>query len=151
MEDAGLSLIVTDKNDDAQMAAGLILSQSLQPGSIAEKGSVVTAVTSRGPSRVLIPDVRFMRAEDARTMLEEAGLKVNLRDVQDADHPAGTIIAGIRCRILPPLRRMRSPERLCGRRKRRHARYAARAGGHHAGRRHAACQRSRAHRGNCAG
>lgn len=93
MEDAGLSLIATDKNDDAQMAAGLILSQSLQPGSIAEKGSVVTAVTSRGPSRVLIPDVRFMRAEDARAMLEEAGLKVNLRDVQDADHPAGTIIA----------------------------------------------------------
>lgn len=92
MSEAGLELIITDKEDDEDMEAGLVLHQSLQPGAITEKGSVVTAVTSRGPKRLLVRDVRFMRQDTAQRLLAADGLDVHVEYVESADHAPGTII-----------------------------------------------------------
>ncbi|MGC5629795.1 Stk1 family PASTA domain-containing Ser/Thr kinase [Georgenia sp. Z1344] len=82
------------QNDD-EVEADLFLSSTPAPGDSTPRGSTVEIVLSAGPGDVLIPDVSGLSQEDARNILQEAGLSVgNTRTVDEpgaaADHALRT-------------------------------------------------------------
>lgn len=54
--------------------AGTIIDQRPRPGSFLERGSIVTVGVSRGAKRVAVPDVTSMPVDEARRVLQQAGL-----------------------------------------------------------------------------
>ena len=79
----------------ATIEKGYIISQSIAPGEIVEKGTEITFVISKGPEYVVIPPVIDMEAETAKSQLEEAGFVVKIIEkTNDGSYTANTV-AGI--------------------------------------------------------
>ena len=81
---------VTEYSVDVEK--GYIISQSIDPGKMVEKGSEITFVVSKGPEYVLIPPVKELDAEVAKAQLEELGFQVKIIEkTNDGDYPANTV------------------------------------------------------------
>jgi eukaryotic-like serine/threonine-protein kinase len=76
MDDAELELELTEEFNDT-VQSGRIVSQEPASGKIA-KGSTVTAVVSKGPQTIEVPDVKGKSVKDATEQLEKAGFTVEL-------------------------------------------------------------------------
>ena len=102
LEEDELSLKISGKQYDELLPAGVILSHHPPAGSTVRKGRDVEAVISRGPKRVIIPDVRgdfFLRAQ---SILLENGLKIgNVSNIPSRRWARDTIISQT---PLPPSR-----------------------------------------------
>lgn len=76
----GLRLEVAGSEHSADVEAGRISAQESATGAVAP-GTAVSVLQSRGPVMVAVPDVTGLAADDARRVLEEAGLRVEERRV----------------------------------------------------------------------
>ncbi|MEJ5918761.1 MULTISPECIES: Stk1 family PASTA domain-containing Ser/Thr kinase [unclassified Corynebacterium] len=93
LEDAGF---VVDREDtpDPEIPRNFVIGTDPAFGSNVQKGSSVTLHVSSGPEITDVPDVRDKKAEEARKLLEEAGLKVDpvLREQPHEEIPRGHVI-----------------------------------------------------------
>ena len=74
----GLDLEVRSFRYSQEVPENRIVRQSPEPGRIVKAGRGVGVVLSRGPERHPTPDVRGLSLEDARILLEEAGLRAQV-------------------------------------------------------------------------
>ncbi len=76
----------------ATVEKGYIVSQSIAPGKVVKKGTEITFVISKGPEYVVIPPVKDIDADLAKTQLEEAGFVVKIIEkTNDGSNTANTV------------------------------------------------------------
>ncbi len=68
-----------------------VISQNPSAGTTVDKGSRVTLLVSKGPQKVVVPDVLRALVADARTTLRQAGFHVTTTSQQSND-PKGTVL-----------------------------------------------------------
>ena len=89
----GLSASVSEQYSD-NVAAGVVISQSVAAGSSVNKGSSVGIVVSRGPENAGVPNVIGSDRGTAISALQAAGFNVNEGEAQYSDTvPAGCVIS----------------------------------------------------------
>lgn len=76
---------------DEEVQAGLIVSQSPEPGSTVKTKGTVTVYVSAGPGDGTVPDVVGLNEDAARAAIEEAGFKANVTS-QASEKESGKII-----------------------------------------------------------
>ncbi len=84
--------VETEERTDADVEAGLVIEQTPEGESTAEKGSTVTIVVSTGPEQAEVPNVVNLSFDEAKSNLEGRGLKVE-REERDSDESENTVIA----------------------------------------------------------
>jgi len=93
MRDTGLLLIVTDRVESAEVAEGLIVSQTPLEGSVAKEGTEVEVKLSKGKPAVTVPDLTGLMRDEAVAKLEQAGLVAEIALVESEAVPKGRLIA----------------------------------------------------------
>ncbi len=89
----GFRVKVDDEESDPVVPAGRILWQDPPADVALPKGSTVHLTVSRGPASVGVPDVIAFDAEQAKRVINAAGLNVGARDSVPAEFPAGVVVA----------------------------------------------------------
>jgi serine/threonine-protein kinase len=92
LRDAGFGVEVTQAYS-ADVPRGRVISVSPSEGSTAEKGTKVRLTVSRGAQPVKVPGVVGKDVEEARGLLEGAGLKVTTKDDTTSTEDPGTVTA----------------------------------------------------------
>ncbi len=77
IEGAGFKVKVTQEFSDT-VPSGTVISQNPDPNVSVDAGSTITIVVSKGSNTVIVPDVTSMMEAEARTELEDLGLKVKV-------------------------------------------------------------------------
>lgn len=72
----GLGVAPVARVPHPSAATGVVIWQDPPPGVVTREGAEVTLTVSEGPQRIPVPDVAGYEAQDARLLLESAGLKV---------------------------------------------------------------------------
>lgn len=85
LADNGLVGKVTERREDDQVEKGLVLNQSVASGTPVEKGTTIELTISDGLTRIQIPSVAGMTAEEATRQLEDQGLRVGQRRFVNSD------------------------------------------------------------------
>lgn len=90
LEQKGFTVSKTQEFDQ-YIKAGNVLSQSPEEGDMVPSGTTITICISKGPenTKVQVPDVMGKDEEEAMALLVEAGLQINVSEVNYAD-PAYT-------------------------------------------------------------
>lgn len=81
LEELGLIGEVVEERFDENIAAGSIADQLPEAGTEGHRGDVVQMVVSQGGRPFALPDVRGQKEKDARRILEDLGLRVDVEDV----------------------------------------------------------------------
>jgi eukaryotic-like serine/threonine-protein kinase len=89
---AGLTPRVEQPRFSDTISAGLVIDQFPLPTTEITQTSVVTYAVSMGPEPVEVPDVRGLRAADARSLLERAGFKVQSQEESSQSMSEGFVI-----------------------------------------------------------
>lgn len=99
LRDVGMKYTIVGKEPTADIASDLVLTQSLNAGTVAPK-TVPLEITISAPAeedlptapegKAAVPDIQYYKAEQAKEKLEEQGLAV---DIQYA--PSETVAAGV--------------------------------------------------------
>ena len=93
LEDKRLRVKV-DEEFDAEVPAGMVISQNPEGGSKVKEERLVTIKVSKGGENIEMPDVRGLKRADAIAKLEKMGLKVGrITERNSDDEEAGVIIA----------------------------------------------------------
>ena len=93
LSSCGLSASVSEQYSD-NVAAGVVISQSVAAGSSVNKGSNVGIVVSRGPENAGVPNVIGSDRSAAISALQAAGFNVSEGEAQYSDSvPAGCVIS----------------------------------------------------------
>ena len=71
---------------------GVVFDQDPAAGEKIDRGNTVTLFVSRGKPRVDVPDLVGRTVDDARTLLQDQGLRANVFEVY-SDQPVGTVVA----------------------------------------------------------
>ncbi len=66
------------QESSATVPDGVVIRQSIDGGTIVDKGTTITVVLSRGQARIVMPDVRGRRVGEAKAALEAEGLVVRV-------------------------------------------------------------------------
>ncbi len=80
---AGLTATTTQKASDT-VPAGTVMTQDPQQGVRVDEGTSVALTISSGSANAQVPEVKNFTQEQARTAIEEAGLKVGSTETVDA-------------------------------------------------------------------
>lgn len=93
LKDAGLVAEITEENDE-KVEAGIVLSQDIEDGETVNKGSTVKLVVSKGSGivNVEVPSLVGKTEQEARNLLTEAGLKVNVVNDEDEAKNDGVVL-----------------------------------------------------------
>ena len=93
LKDAGLVAEITEENDE-KVEAGIVLSQDIEDGETVNKGSTVNLVVSKGSGivNVEVPSLVGKTEQEARNLLTEAGLKVNVVNDEDESKNDGVVL-----------------------------------------------------------
>ncbi|TDD98825.1 Stk1 family PASTA domain-containing Ser/Thr kinase [Jiangella asiatica] len=95
--EAGAAQSITVRVDEEiysnDVEAGLIISQSVEPGEQVRRDSEVSVVVSLGPQPIEIQDFTGQSGDDARAALEEQGFTVNSREENSDSVAAGLVIS----------------------------------------------------------
>ena len=91
MEKAGFKTDVRRETSDTVKKGRVV---STQPGENTqlEKGRTVVLVVSQGPEKVSVPDLVGDREDDARSTLDDAGLKADVTEEESEDRDPGTVL-----------------------------------------------------------
>lgn len=84
LERLGLTVTEGDKVASSEIDKGLVAETDPAAGTQVQVGSRVTLHVSSGPKEVAVPDVSNLSQDDARTALEEAGLRVGNVSQEDS-------------------------------------------------------------------
>jgi serine/threonine-protein kinase len=90
LRDAGFKVDVT-QTYSADVPSGRVISSSPPEGTTAEKGTTVRLTVSRGAEPVKVPNVVGKNIDEARGVLQSAGLKVTTKDDTQATKDPGTV------------------------------------------------------------
>ena len=94
LNNANLKLSVKDRIHSNSVAEGFIISQSPQEGEVVKVDTTVEVLVSLGPEMVAIPDLTNRSPEEAKIMLENAGLSLgNVERRHHDEYPEGIIIS----------------------------------------------------------
>lgn len=93
LKDAGLIAEITEENDE-KVEAGIVLSQDIEDGETVNKGSTVKLVVSKGSGivNVEVPSLVGKTEQEAKKLLTEAGLKVNVVNDEDESKNDGVVL-----------------------------------------------------------
>jgi eukaryotic-like serine/threonine-protein kinase len=92
LTDAGLRPTTVEEYDE-EVEAGLVLSSDPAAGATLDETSEVTLVVSRGPRPIEVADVRGRPLEEAASLLQAAGLEVDVTARRyDEDAAAGLVL-----------------------------------------------------------
>ena len=91
LDDAGLDVDVKTQ-PDASNEPGRVLGQDPESGTRVKKGSTVTITVSGGAEQVDVPDVVGKQVNEARSILTEAGFRVETRDKSDDRARQGQVL-----------------------------------------------------------
>ena len=93
LKDAGLVAEITEENDE-KVEAGIVLSQDIEDGETINKGSTIKLVVSKGSAivNVEVPSLVGKTEQEARNLLTEAGLKVNVVNDEDEAKNDGVVL-----------------------------------------------------------
>ncbi|MBS6954864.1 MAG: PASTA domain-containing protein [Enterocloster asparagiformis] len=72
--EAGLEVLIGDKDYDDQVPENKVLRQEIKHGELAEAGATIQLTISAGIRKTYVPNVIGMESEAARKLLDEAGL-----------------------------------------------------------------------------
>jgi serine/threonine-protein kinase len=79
MDALGLVLTEAGQEFSDEVPPGLVISQSLEPGTQVERGDGMTVIVSKGPDLVIFPDLSAAaNFEEAAALLREAGFEAEL-------------------------------------------------------------------------
>lgn len=92
IENAGFVVEVKEQADD-KVPEGQVVSQNPAGRQMADKGSVVTLMISKGPEPVAIPDVARMDPSEAMMKLQDLGFKVTQQYDSSTKVDAGKVIS----------------------------------------------------------
>jgi serine/threonine-protein kinase len=84
---SGLAVSVVERMAHPSAATGVVIWQDPPPEMVAREGAEVALTVSTGPQRIPVPDVAGYEAQDARLLLEAAGLRVGKIDPTQAPTP----------------------------------------------------------------
>lgn len=76
-----------------EVEAGLILTQSVEPGEQVRRDTEIAVTVSRGPQPLEIQDFTGRSAEEAQAALAEAGFRVGVQEQSSDDVEAGVVIS----------------------------------------------------------
>ncbi|HEV7209867.1 MAG TPA: Stk1 family PASTA domain-containing Ser/Thr kinase, partial [Mycobacteriales bacterium] len=76
----GLKVTTTEAFSDT-VPAGSVISQNPPGGGTVHHGDTISLVLSKGPQMVAVPNVQGKKADEARALLDQAGLKTNEFDL----------------------------------------------------------------------
>lgn len=93
LKDAGLVPEIIEENDE-KVEAGIVLSQDPEDGENVNKGSKVKLVVSKGSAivKVEVPSLIGKNEQEAKALLEEAGLKANIINDEDESKNDGVVL-----------------------------------------------------------
>ena len=93
LKDAGLVPEIIEENDE-KVEAGIVLSQDPEDGENVNKGSKVKLVVSKGSAivKVEVPSLIGKNEQEAKALLEEAGLKANIINDEDDSKNDGVVL-----------------------------------------------------------
>jgi serine/threonine-protein kinase len=77
---------------------GRVISQEPSPRSSAQQGTKVNLAISTGPEKVPVPDVVGKTVDEARSALEDVGLRVSVKPKEDDTADPGTVLSQDRAR-----------------------------------------------------
>lgn len=83
--EAGFELGTVDRQYSDVVAANNVISQTPRAGTRQEKGTKVNFVVSQGIEQITVPDLKNMTATEARTALQNAGLKYEAGAAEHSD------------------------------------------------------------------
>ena len=93
ISDANMIMQITDKLNSDEIPKDLILSQSIEDGTVVnEKGTVLEVVVSAGGEIVYMPDYEGMKASEVYKELEEYGVYFQEKEQQESEIAPGCII-----------------------------------------------------------
>ncbi|MHB9004411.1 MAG: Stk1 family PASTA domain-containing Ser/Thr kinase [Coriobacteriia bacterium] len=92
LEQAGFVVKVVEKSSD-EVATGVVISQSPEPGVSIEAGSQVTITASTGPDLVTVPDVTKKPESQARDILTARGFDVLVNYQVSPEENDGLVLA----------------------------------------------------------
>jgi eukaryotic-like serine/threonine-protein kinase len=88
----GLGVATVERAPHPSAEAGVVIWQDPPPEVVAREGTEVALTVSTGPQRIPVPDVAGYEAQDARLLLESAGLKVGSIESTQAPTPANIAV-----------------------------------------------------------
>lgn len=91
VQEVGLSLGTVDGLRHPEADSGTVVGQAPLPGQLASPSAEVRITVSHGPERRAVPDLRRVRADWARNVLEATGFAVRVDSVED-EAAAGRIL-----------------------------------------------------------
>ena len=92
LERAGFEVRV-QREYSGDVERGLAIGTQPEQGSVIERGTEVTLQVSRGPEPVEVPDLVGESEDDARDLIEDAGLSVGeVTEQETTDEEAGTVL-----------------------------------------------------------
>lgn len=77
---------------NSEIAAGYIISQSIDPDSQVPKGTEIVLYVSKGSEMIMLPDVKGANCEEAQKRLEDLGFKVNISVTDDDSYNENEVI-----------------------------------------------------------
>ena len=108
LQDLGLELEVIDEDFSPVIDEDHIIDQVPPPFTQVKKGRMVGVVVSRGPERIIVPNLVRLSEEQARARIRDAGMTVGRINERPDDSPRGTVIeqnptAGVETLIKTPI------------------------------------------------
>jgi uncharacterized repeat protein (TIGR02543 family) len=91
LEMQGMEIIIIEQHDE-MVAPGIVISQNPEAGMPVFPETVITIVVSLGGEAFEMPNVVGSTEEEARLVLNRAGLSVNVEYVRDDSVPAGSVV-----------------------------------------------------------
>jgi beta-lactam-binding protein with PASTA domain len=88
----GLGVATVERAPHPSAAAGVVIWQDPPPEVVTREGTEVALTVSTGPQRIPVPDVAGYEAQDARLLVESAGLKVRSIESTQAPTPANIAV-----------------------------------------------------------
>lgn len=95
-ESRDLLLIVGGEEENDEVPAQLVCRQTPLPGSIVRSKSTITVFVSKGPSFVIVPDLKGAALSDATVQVSELGLKIgDVKSEENAEIEKEKIISTV--------------------------------------------------------
>jgi serine/threonine-protein kinase len=90
LRNAGLTF--TDNQQNSDQPKGTVISQNPAGGSTVNKGTSVTLTISKGPDTAQVPDVSGQTQQQATTILQQAGFKVQAKNKTTTDQTQNGLV-----------------------------------------------------------
>lgn len=93
IEKAGLGIPEIEEANNDNVAAGRVISQSIDYGTEVKEGTVIKLVISLGPPPFELPKIEGLKLEEAKQLLTSLGLSIKIEYAKDDNVEKGIVIS----------------------------------------------------------